>query len=195
MNSRINAQSGMTYIEILVVVTISVITGGLLLTIMANSSSLFFKQSFIVNQGLGVNDALASVKKGIKEAKAVVSSYTYDSTTYNSSSAQLILTVSALDNNGNLIPNTYDYFVYLKDQKILRLKIFPDPLSQRQQADRVLATNLDQVNFQYYNSAEPPIEVAPNQAAKVKMTLSLQQKMGLVTQNTVATAEANLRND
>lgn len=180
-------QSGITLIEILVVMFISTIAGGLLLVIMTNSSGLFFKESSKINQGVGVNDALVALRQNIKQANSIVSSFSSESTVFTSGQDQLILGVSSVDNAGNIIPNTNDYFVFFKDQNILRLKVFPNELSHRKSVDQVLTTSVNGLLFEYFDNANPPVQVAPNAASKIKATLILGQ--------TIATSEANLRND
>lgn len=185
----------MTLFEVLVVTVISVMAGGMLLTVMSGSVGLFYKESSKVSQGLGSNDALNVFRKNLKGANSVVLSYTNGSTTYNSGANQLVLTLPSLDGNGDIIQNSYDRFVYIQDQNILRLKIFPDAQSQRKQEDQVLATFVGNVIFQYFNNAVPPSEVEPALAVKVRMTLTLNQKAGANFEQTIATSEANLRND
>ncbi len=165
------------------------------MVIMTNSAGLFYKESSKVGQGLGMNGALMEFRQDIKEANSIVSSYSAGSVVYNSGTNQLILAVPTLDSGGNLVQDAYDHFVYFQDQNILRLKTFPDIRSQRQPKDQVLASAVDKVVFQYYNNNAPPLEVAPNLAVKVKVSLVLNQKIGSVLEQTTATSEANLRND
>lgn len=195
MKQTINSRSGFTLIEILVAMFISVIIGGLLLVIMTNSAGLFFKESSKVGQGLNVNDALMTVRRDVKQAGSIASSYTKESTTYNSGATQLVLKVPGIDNSGNMIQDTYDYFIYFQDNNLLSYKVFPDSLSQRKSVDQVLATSVDKIIFEYYDKSIPPNEVSPSSAAKIKVTIVLNQKAGLVSEQTVATSEANLRND
>lgn len=192
---KITGQSGLTLAEILVAVFIASMVGSLLLVIMANSTGLFLKESSKIGQGVGVNDALMLIRQDVKRANSVAASYTHGSTTYTSGANQLVLTLPSIDAGGNIIQNTYDYFVYLKDQNVLRLKSFPNPLSQRKESDRVLATYVALIFFQYYNSSTPPEEVSPNLAAKIKASLVLNQKAGSSEEQIIATSEANLRNN
>lgn len=180
-------QSGMTLIEVLVAMFISVIVGGLLLVIMTNSAGLFTKQSSKVEEGLDVDDALMIIRKDIKQAGFIAASYTNGPTTYISGTTQLVLKIPSLDNSGNVISETYDYFVYFQNNKLLSYKVFPDLLSQRKSVDRILATGVKTIIFQYYDKNIPPNEVTPVSAINVKATLVLDQ--------TIATAEASLRND
>lgn len=170
---------GLTLIEVLVAMGIATVAGVLLLVIIVNSAGLFTDQSSKVSAGLSINDAFSQIKASIKQASAISD---------QSGPNQLVLRVLSIDSAGNIIENTYDDFIFMVDQKNLHFKIIPHPsLSSRQNGDSILAGNVDNLNFQYFDSANPPAEVIPASASKVRITLS-------VKTNT-ATAEANLRND
>lgn len=184
---------GLTLVEVLIAMGIATIVGGLLLVIMVNSAGLFYKQSSKVEQGLGINDALGKIRESVKQASSVASSYTSGSTTYTSGASQLVLKVPAIDSAGNIISDTFDHYVFYKDEAKLRFKIFPDLTSIRKSADQIFSTNADSLLFQYYDSLSS--EVTPSSAVKVKITLSLRQKAGADYETNIATSEANLRND
>ncbi len=174
---------------------ISTIAGVLLLVIIVNSAGLFTEQSSRVQEGLNINDALSILRGDIKQASSVAVSYTNGSTIYTSSANQLVLAVSSIDNSGNIINNTFDYFVLYLDQGSTYLKIFPDTTSSRKAADRILSTSVDSLGFRYLNSANPPVEVTPASATKVRVSLTLKQRIGTNFETSTATTEANLRND
>lgn len=178
---------GLTLIEVLVAMGIAVVAGVLLLVIIVNSSGLFTRQSSEVSTGLNINDTLLQLRSTIKQATAVASSYTSGSTTYTSGAGQIVLKVASIDSSNNIIEGSYDFFVFLLDGKTLRFKVFPDPASSRKTADQIFSTTVDNLIFKYFNSATPPLEVTPANAAKVRITL--------VFQTNIATSEANLRND
>lgn len=186
---------GLTLIEILIAMGIAVVAGVLLLVIIVNSSSMSTRQSAKVQTGLNINDALAQVRSSIKDASSIANQYTGGGVTYTTGNDQLVLKVSSIDSSGKIIDNTFDYFVFFKDQSYLRFKSFPDTLSFRQAANRIFATSLDSLNFQYFNSANPPVEVTPTSATKVRVTMTLKQKAGAGFETNTATSEANLRND
>ena len=190
-----NFTSGFTLIEVLVAMGIATVTGVLLLVIIVNSTGLFTQQSSKVQMGLNINDALLQVRSSIKDASIVADQYISGGTTYTTGSNQLVLKVLSIDSSGNIIDNTFDFFVFFQDQNYLRFKTFPDPSSARKQADRVFSTSVDGLNFQYFNSVIPPVEVVPTAATKVRITLTLKQKIGVKYETYTATSEANLRND
>ena len=179
----------------LISISIAAVVGGLLLVIIVNSTGLFYKESSKVEQGLNTNDALAEVRKSIKQSSAIAVSYTESSVTYTSGETQIVLKVPSLDSSGNNILSSFDYFVFFQDTSKLRFKIFPDTASSRKAQDRIFSNIVDSLVFKYLSSSNPPIEVAPEGATKVRITLKLKQKAGASYQTNIATTEANLRND
>ncbi|MBI2040336.1 hypothetical protein HYT18_04655 [Candidatus Microgenomates bacterium] len=190
------SQMGLTLMEAIIATAITAVLGILLLVIIINSSNLFYKQTSKVEQGRGINDTLSKVRETIKQSQGVNSTYPPSGApTYTSGSQQIVLKVPAIDNLGNTISNTFDYFVFFLDQDKLRFKVFPDISSSRKSSDQLLSINADSLTFQYYNSANPPSEVLPTSATKVKISLTLRQKSGPDYEQQTATSEANLRND
>lgn len=186
---------GLTLVEILVAMGIATVVGGLLLAIMVNSVGVYSNQSSKIQGGLNTNDALLQIRTSIKNAGAIADRYTDGSTTYTTGANQLVLTALSIDSSGNIIDNMSDYFVFFQDQKFLRYKVFPNAVSSRQLVDKIFSTYLDNLNFKYFNSAISPVEVAPVGAAKIKVTLTLKQKVGAEYETQTAESEVNLRND
>ena len=172
--------------EVLIAMGIATAVGGLLLAVIVNSTGLFYNQSSKVEQGLNINDALLQIRQNIKQSAGI------DST---STSEQLVLKISSLDESGNIIDDTFDKFVFSKDQNILRFKTYPDATSARLAQDQIFSTSLDNLKFQYFDSANPPNEVTLASATKVRITLTLRQKSGSSYETQTATSEASLRND
>lgn len=179
-------QAGLTLVEVLVGTLMTVLVGGLLLAMMVNTTNIFHKESAKVSSGLNANDATSEIRKSVKIASAV------DPT---STPTKLVLKVSSLDSSGNMIFNVFDSFVLYKDETNFRFKILPDIASSRQDQDRIFATEVDSLIFQYYDLANPPNEVSPQNALKVRATLTLKARMGADYETTMATTEAVLRND
>lgn len=186
---------GLTLIEVLIAMGISIAVTGLLVVIMISSAGLFSRQSTNLQQGLNINDALMNVRQNIKQAKAVESSFVDGTTTYTSSPETLILKIPSIDTSGSIISNTFDRAVFFKDANKLRWKMITDPLSSRKSQDQIFSTSLDSLKFQFFNSDNPPLEVIPALSAKVRITLTVKQKVGTSFQQQTATSEAALRND
>lgn len=181
-------ERGLTLVEVLVAMGVAGVVGALLLVIIVNSAGMFTEQSSKVQEGLNINDALSRLRSSVKDASAVADSYISGETLYTTGESQLVLKVASIDALGNLLVDTFDYFVFFKDQSYLRFKTFPDSESFRQPLNSVLSTGVDNLVFQYFNSASPPVEVTPAVATKVRISLTLNQ-------TNIATSEANLRND
>lgn len=187
---------GFTLVEALLTLAIGVVVGGLLLVIIVNTGGLFYRQSGKLEQGLSINDALSKIGQTVKESSAVALSYPAGpSPTYTSGAGQLVLKVPSYNSAGGIISNTFDYFVFFLDGTILRFKTFPDSQSSRSAQDQIFSTKVEGLVFKYFDSQNPPQEVIPTSAAKVRVTLKLKQKAGADTLQTIATNEANLRND
>ena len=186
---------GLTLVEVLIAMGLATVVGALLVVIMVNSAGLFYTQSSRVSQGLGVNDALSKIRSSIKESNAVAASFSTGGTTYSSSGSEIVLKIPSVDALGTIISNTFDFIVIVKDTNKLRYKFFPDTLSSRKSQDQIFSTSLDSLTFQYLDSQNPPSEVAPTAATKVRIVLSLKQKNAQTFEMSTATSEANLRND
>lgn len=187
---------GFTLIEVLIVVGIATVVASLLVVIIANSAGLFYKESAKVGQGVGINAVLSKFRETIKEANSIATGYPpTPPATYTTSSTQIVLTVPSIDSLGNIITNVFDYHVFLKDEDKLKFRIFPDIQSSRLSADQILSSNTKEVLFQYFDSQNPPQQVAPSSAQRIRMTLHLRQKSGADYEEHIATSEASLRND
>lgn len=186
-------RNGFTLPEVITAITVFVLVGGLLLGIMVNNTGLFYKQSSKVSQGLGVNDALAKIRSEIKEAQAVAAGYPIGNPTYTSSSTQLVLQLTSVDSSGNIISTTYDYAVFAVTDGKLTYQVFPNAASSRQGANRILASNVSSVFFQYFDATGA--QSGPTNAVNVKASLTLIQKAGQGFETNIATSEANLRNN
>ncbi len=189
------SQRGLTLVEVLIAMGIAVVVGALLVTVMVNTAGLYYKESSNLIEGLNINDALSKIRSTIKQASAVVANYNGGGTTYTSSNTQIVFKLASIDSSNNLIAQKFDYYVFFLDTNKLRFKIFPDPLSARKSQDQIFSTSVDSLSFQYLSSANPPVEVVPESATKVRISLTLKQKTGNKVEQKTATSEANLRND
>lgn len=187
---------GFSLLEVLIVAAITGVLGALLVVVIVNSAGLFYNQSSKIGQGLGSNVVLSEIRKVVKEASAVANTYPDTSPLFRTGSTQLILKVPSLDSSSNIISEVFDYFVFYFSDGRLYLKSYPDGLSSRKSLDQILAFNVDNVSFQYFNSQDPPLQVAPATAAKVRITLTLKQRnSGQDFEVSISTSEASLRND
>lgn len=190
--SVINAH-GFTLIELIISTAVAVLVGGLLIGILVNNTGLFYKQSSKISEGVGINDALSSIRFAVKQSSAVSSGYPVTSPTFTSSSSELVLKVPSIDSSENIINDTFDYYVFTVLEQRLYLKVFPDPISTRKSVDTILSQNVNSLEFTYLDALGNPI--TPVSAVKVKINLVLSQKVGATDEVTTLQTEANLRND
>lgn len=186
---------GLTLIEVVITMGLVSVVGLLLVVIIVNSTGVFYKESSKLSQGLNSNDALSQIRNSVKQADSIVTSYTGGGNLYTSGVTQLVFKISSVDSSNNIILNTFDYFVFFLDQNKLRLKTFPDASSSRKARDQIFSTSVDSLKFQYFDISNPPNEVVPNVATKIRTTLILKQKSGADFETKTATSEAGLRND
>lgn len=186
-------KNGFTLIETLIVITIVSIIGFFVTMILVNNTGLFYLESSKVDQGVHTNNVLTSISSNVRRARSIASGYPETSPAYITSSAVLVLKLSAVDSSNNIIQDTYDYVVYYKDTDKLRFKLIPASGSQRPPVDQILAFNVDQIIFRYFDSSG--IEVSPTLAVRVQASILLKQKAGISTLSNTATTEAFLRND
>lgn len=178
MKARFSHQAGLSIAEILVAVGITAIAGVLLASVLFNSAGLFTDQAVKVGSGLNLNDALSEVRSVIKQAAM---------TDAASNASNLLLKVSSVDESGSIIEDVFDSYNFYLDNQTLHFKVVPDPQSSRKSVDRIFSTSVDNLVFEFLNSASPPVETSPENAKKIRITL--------VIKNSTATSEANLRND
>lgn len=184
---------GLSLLEMVIALGVVSVAGILIGAILVNNSGIFYQQSSRVQQGVEANDALSQLRSKIKVAQSVAVGYPESSPIYTSSAQQLVLRVPAVDEADNIITGIYDYFIYSVENGILRERIYPDEQSSRNQQDGVFATTVDTIIFSYIDAADQ--QVTPQGAEKVKITLSLKQRIGLDLETSIATSEAYLQNN
>lgn len=184
--ARAGVLKGFTLIELMIGMTVSVLVGGLLLSLLVNNTRVSYQQSAKVTQGIGANDTSTNIITHIKQAAAV------DST---SNGAHLVLKLPSIDNSGDFIMDAYDLVDYAKNGDKIRQKVIPsvNPASSRNSADRILAFNCTELMFEYLDVLGSA--VTPSVATKVKVTVKLEQDTGSGLQTDTVTTEAELRND
>jgi hypothetical protein len=185
---------GLTLVEVLIAAGISAVVGIFLLSILINSTGLFYQQTSKVTQGVGSNDALAEFRAYIKETLSIVNNYPETGQSlYTTSNSQVVLKITSLDLNGNIKAGVFDYVVFYLDQDKLKEKIIADVTSTRGATETILTSNVESLLFQYFDLSGNA--VAPDIAEKARMTLTLRQKAGAGFVSHIATSEASLRND
>lgn len=165
-----------------------------MVSILVNHSGLFYKESSIVSEGLGLNDVMAEIKSNVRESTQVSVGYPESSPTYLSSTDTIVLKLPSISSSGT-IDNVYDYIIVAKDptnQKILRLQLYPDAQSIRRAGNTVLTTLLDSIEFGYLNKSGDTVE--PNLATSVLVNIKMLSRTGSVGSSRTSTSTTALRN-
>lgn len=186
-------KNGFTVIEVLLVLLVVGIVGGYVAMILVNNTGLFYLENSKVDQGVHIDNVLASIHSSIRSATSIASGYPVGSPTYTTSANTLVLKLVTVDSSNNIIQDTYDYIVYYLDGDKLRYKLFPAGGSQRAPADQILALNVNKITFQYFDSGGN--EIVPTSAVKVQISVTQKQKAGAAILQNTATTEGYLRND
>lgn len=172
------------------------VIGILLISILVSTSGFFYQQQSVINEGISLNDVLGQINSLVKEAQAVASAYPETGTPqFSTSQTTLVLKLPGINQN-EVLPDLNDFVVVAKDSqnsKILRLKIFPAPLSIRPSKDSVLATFAESIKFSYLDKGGSEV-LTPNLAEAVKIDLSVLAKTGSIGSKRSASITLNLRN-
>lgn len=189
-------QAGFTLLEVLIAVMITSLVGFLLVQALVQNNGLYISQVAKVTQGLSLNDVSILISNDIKSASSVAVGYPASAPTLLSSDTSLVLQVPALDASGNVMTSVYDYYIITQDTsnpKILREYLYPDPSSSRKSHNRVLITNLADIQFSYLGSSNQI--VTPSNATQVNYAVSVSNPVGSSTQQSVSSGQVSLRNE
>lgn len=187
---------GVTLIEALIGLSISVVAGLLLISIFIQNNGVTYNQSLKTSQGLGINNAYSKISAVIRSASSIVTSYTLSNPTYTTSASVLVMKLPAINSQGSAIDSVYDYIVITPDaqnSQILRELVFPDPSSSRAQSNQILTNNLKSITFSYLDTNKNP--VPPTSAVLINFVINLTGTQGLDTQQSSASGQINLRNN
>lgn len=180
---NIFVSKGVTLPELIIAAGLFSVVGIIMAAILLSGSSLYYLQSAKVEQRLGINEAFSSLKRNIRQSSAVVD---------GSSDVQLILKLPSINSQGPII-NVYDHILYYYTGEKFYEIVSPDAQSIRTATDKILAQNVDNIKFEYYDDSG--VSVTPVNATRVKLTLSLKQKAGAGFETNIATTEADLKNN
>jgi len=185
---------GFSLFEMVLVIGMSILISGLIFSILINNNGVLYKQNSVISEGLSLNDTISAIDDKIRQATGVAVGYPEVSPSYFSSATTLVLKLPALDSQG-VVNNVYDYMVITQDSpnnKILRLQVFPDPLSNRKAEDKVLTTLVENIQFSFLDKAGA--SVTPEAAFQVGVNLSVLSKTGTIGSNRSASSLTTLRN-
>ena len=190
-------KNGFTLVEMLIAVSVVGVMGTILVSLLTNNSAIFSDQNTKITQGLELNTAVTHVEEAIKSATGVVSQYPpTGGATYTTGANTIVLSLPAINAQGLVIENTYDYLVIANDpgaNKILRKKVYPNALSTRTTEDMVLSTKLSKLEFSYLDSSNSI--VSPVQATKVGFIINVTDLVATESKTSSASGQLNIRNN
>jgi prepilin-type N-terminal cleavage/methylation domain-containing protein len=187
---------GFTLVEVLVVVAVGAIAGGLLLQLFVQNSGLTFQQSAKVGQGIELNDATSIISNDIKSASAVALGYPEPSPATTSNGTNIVLKEASIDATGYVIDSTFDYIVISWIQgspSFLKEELHPDPASSRKPSSKILIKNISQFVLTYMDSSGNI--VSPPSATKINFVVNTKEKAGLDNPTGSSSARVSLRNN
>lgn len=186
---------GFSLLEMILAIGITALISGLILSILINNNGVLYKQNSLVSEGLSLNDTLLAIDDKIRQATGVAASYPQAAPIYFSGTNTLVLKLPALDSQGGVINNVYDYMVTTQDtsnNKILRLQVFPDLQSIRKAENKVLTTLVESIEFSFLDKTGASVN--PEAAFQVGIDLTVLSKTGSIGSNRSSSSVTTLRN-
>lgn len=183
--------AALTLIELLVVVSILTLISGILVAIFINGWRNFNQQTVYADTQSQAKLIISTIVSEVRKADKVISTRTFGSDTYTSSSNTIILELASIDNNQNIILGNFDYEVfYLDPLDSHKLKFTREaaPVSARRSITKTVADLINQLTFTYHNSGD----IEDTDLVTVSTTTA-QEILGK-SKSTSLTAKATLRN-
>lgn len=142
---------GLTLIETLITIAISAAMLAALANLFAAFTSLYSFQQTAKEQGDATGTLIHDVEALALPADHILASHTFAEGSYSSGTNVLVLEVPALDTNGAVLPDHYDYAAfYLSGTSAYRL-INADASSARHSGVTTLGTSVRSLTFSYDN--------------------------------------------
>lgn len=188
--------NGFTLVETLLASVVAVIVGIALSTLLVNHTGTFYKETGLVNDGVGLNDTLKAIDDQIRQASNVIAQYPESGPpSFTTSNTQLVLKLPSYNGNG-VINNTFDYVIVTRDATVLNvLKIitYGNASSLRKNSNKVITTFLDNLGFRYLDASGT--QVTPTNAKQVQTDITVKSSQGSVSSQRTASSKTILRNN
>lgn len=200
--ARRRPASGMTLIEILIVVAISAIIMIALLSLYMAGQKYFYNQNSRADAIEGSRMPMTWISRDVRDANQVhdTAVTAYNGTSYNSGANTIVLDTPSIDVSGLIITGSTDYIIYTYDATTRRLlRIVSPTAGVRSNDTRIMADNLVGTPFAltYYDQNGNVITSTLSNAFTVEIELTAQsraiQRGGQNFVETVRT-QAKLRN-
>lgn len=193
MKAQKNLRSGLTLVELIVGIGLTMVVVTVLLNIFRSS---YQSQAFSFTGGnlqVTARGTLDRINRQIRQATNVTDALE----TYASGNNELILQLPAIDANQAIINSTYDYVIYRLDPATptkLKEIVIADASSSRRNDTRTILANVNSISFTYYNTDNQIIENSLADTKRIRYQInSSQTKYGKSVPITYS-EQATLRN-
>lgn len=182
-----DGRRGATIVEALVVLALFVLISVTLV-------SLYFQHGELYSMGQAQFESVASARAALNgisayavQARRVVASQTITGTLYTAGTSTLVLEIPSINENGDIIENTFDYAAFYTSSTALYRALAPSPPSARADGTKFLADNLTNLMFSYDNADF-------SQVKKVTVSVTSTTAIGRATEEHHESVELILRN-
>lgn len=146
------AAEGFTLVEILVVITIFAAVGIVITNLFIGHNNLYYFSSAEVNGDSQARLAMDRMVGMTREAESIVASRLFSGTVFSSGASTLVERLKTVNSSNDFVTGSYDYVVYYLDSldpSKLMETVEAGPQSRRVSSTRLLANNVQNLNFVY----------------------------------------------
>ena len=178
-----NKSEGFSIMEVVVVIGIIAICGGILIEIFIGQNRIYKLETAELNITNDARNSLDDIDNYIRQSTLALSSYT----SYTASATTLILQIQSVNSSNQLIAGTYDTVVFYLSGSNLFRQVFPAVGSSRLPITKKIAENITGLVFTYNN-----VDFAL--VTQVSTDLTIAKNAGVVTKSITVSSDARLRN-
>lgn len=190
-----------TLIEMVVVIAILTIMTAVVYQIFTHSQKTYRIEQSQTALQMDIRAAVDEIVRQIKKASSCLSSYTNGSDTYTAvsetNSDLLILKIGSEDENGNIIQDTFDYFIFRRDpasSNILQEIVLANVNSVRKSDIRTLTQNASAFSLTYLDKNGNSLNSTFEDTSMVKVTVSGEDKIYNRINKATFSSSGKLRN-
>ncbi len=177
----------MSLADTLVAIFIFTLIMGMLIGVYLTYNDVFKIQIAYNELNSSSTIAFDRMSKNIRAAINVVEVHTINSTEYTTDYDTLILEIPSVDNNQDMIPDTFDYLVYYKNGAFLKANLEADASSSRNSGIKTITSFVDTIIFNYNNTDY-------SQISKVEIILKNTKTVGKKQLQIIMQSSVELRN-
>lgn len=182
---------GYTLLEMVVVLGITLLIGGVLSSVLTRTWQTITTQADIRQSENSLQSGLQRIQDVVKQGKLVLDNYE----TLESSENTLIVSLPSIDSDQQTIGGAIDTVIYRlnpDDPTKLEEQIIPDPTSSRQAIDRSILTDIVDFSVVYYSQAGDILAAPYSASQRVAVAVTLDP--GHSIQQITAEQQIALRN-